>query len=269
MCRGPGGSGMPESMERPAVAKRWRSYVKCVVVGLLASLLIALILIKSKTIFINPWFVDESTSVIGADVSMHQGTIDMRRLKEQDIAFVFIKATEGSGFQDVHFAENWANAQQAGLPCGAYHFFSFDSPGVTQAENFIRTVGPEMEGHLPPAVDVEFYGDKLENPPARADVVRELASMLDALVVTDAANTDIYTGTGFYKEYLQGDFDDYRYWMSSRYVPLSWEYDGTWCIWQYLSRAELDGYSGGTPYIDLNVLNEDTSLEDLLVPVNS
>lgn len=129
MCRGPGGSGMPEPTKRPAVAKRWRSYVKCVVVGLLASLLIALILIKSKTILLNAWFVDESTSVIGADVSMHQGTIDMRRLKEQDIAFVFIKATEGSGFQDVHFAENWANAQQAGLPCGAYHFFSFDSPG--------------------------------------------------------------------------------------------------------------------------------------------
>ena len=246
-----------------------RRVLTTLIAGLLIALLVVFALVKSKIIFLNPWFVDERRSVIGADVSMHQGTIDMTRLKEQDIAFVFIKATEGSGFQDVHFAENWVSAQQAGLPCGAYHFFSFDSPGATQAQNFIQTVGPDMVGHLPPVVDVEFYADKKENPPAREDVVRELSSLVVALEEAYGVKPLIYTDTAFYKEYLQGDFDGYRYWMASRYVPLSWEYDGDWCVWQYFSWAELDGYTGGTPYIDLNVLNENTSVEDLIVQERS
>ena len=47
---------------------------------------------------------------------------------------------------------------------GAYHFFSYDSPGETQADNFISMV-PVTAGALPPVVDIEFYGDKLENLP--------------------------------------------------------------------------------------------------------
>ncbi len=60
----------------------------------------------------------------------------MNKLKEQDVKFMYIKATEGSNSQDEKFAENWDNAQKAGLLSGAYHFFSYDSEGKTQAENF-------------------------------------------------------------------------------------------------------------------------------------
>ena len=72
--------------------------------------------------------------------------------------FAFLKATEGSSLQDVRFAQNWANAQAAGVRVGAYHFFSYDSPGETQADNFISAV-PVTPGALPPVVDIEFYGD--------------------------------------------------------------------------------------------------------------
>ena len=71
----------------------------------------------------------------------------------------FIKATEGSSFVDEHFAYNYAEARKTDLAVGAYHFFSYDSPGAAQAENFINTVAPHA-GMLPPVIDVEFYGDK-------------------------------------------------------------------------------------------------------------
>ena len=115
------------------------------------------VLAKQKKIFINKWFVDERNSTIGVDVSSYQADIDMNRLKEQDIQFIYIKATEGNGSQDKRFAENWKNAQDAGLLSGAYHFFSYDSEGRTQAENFINTVGPDLNGRLIPVVDVEYY----------------------------------------------------------------------------------------------------------------
>ena len=91
--------------------------------------------------------------VRGVDVSVYQGRIDWDTLAEQGISFAFIKATEGSGSEDPNFQRNWGQARQSGLRVGAYHFFSFDSGGDTQAENFIRAVEP-VEGMLPPVVDV-------------------------------------------------------------------------------------------------------------------
>ena len=74
---------------------------------------------------------------------------------------------------DKKFAYNYEQAQNNGFNVGAYHFFSFDSVGETQAENFIKNVQP-FDGMLPPVIDIEFYGDKERNPPARADVEKNL-----------------------------------------------------------------------------------------------
>ena len=223
------------------------------------------ILAKQKVIFINNWFVDKNNSTIGVDVSSYQANIDMSKLKAQNIEFIYIKATEGSGSQDNKFAENWENAKKSALPSGAYHFFSFDSEGRTQAENFIKTVGADIKGRLLPAVDVEYYGDKEKNPPKKDDVVRELKVFLEMVEAQYGVKPLIYTGAEIYEKYLKGEFDGYKKWISSLYTPLSWNYSDDWYIWQYLNRGELEGYSGGEKYIDLNVLNKEKSLDDLIV----
>ena len=107
--------------------------------------------------------------VFGVDVSSYQGEVDWSALASQGVDFAFIKATEGSLLQDRQFAANWAGAAAAGVRAGAYHFLSYDSPGDTQADNFISAV-PVTEGALPPVVDIEFYGQYLENPPEKAQV---------------------------------------------------------------------------------------------------
>ena len=68
------------------------------------------LLAKQKKIFINKWFVDAKNCTVGVDVSAHQAEVDMNVLKEQDIQFIYIKATEGSTWQDDRFEENWENA---------------------------------------------------------------------------------------------------------------------------------------------------------------
>lgn len=144
------------------------------IIILVLAFLIVFILAKQKKIFINRWFVNENESIIGVYVSSYQADIDMTKLKNQNIKFIYIKATEGSTSQDIKFLENWKNAKNAGLLSGAYHFFSYDSEGRTQAENFINMMEPNINGRLLPAVDVEYYGDKEQNPPKKEDVVREL-----------------------------------------------------------------------------------------------
>ena len=222
-------------------------------------------LAKAKKVFINRWFVNEKSSTIGVDLSSYLADVDMNALKEQGIAFVYIKATEGTAHQDSRFTENWRNAQEAGLLSGAYHFFSYDSPGATQAENYIRVVGTDLTGRLLPVVDVEYYGDKEQNPPRKEDVVKELSVYLDALETQYGVKPMIYTRSDIYDKYLKGTFDSYPYWISSLYTPLKWNYHGDWYIWQYLNRGILEGYEGGEKYIDLNVLNKSKDLNELIV----
>ena len=237
--------------------KRWKLFG--ILLGLFAVILIAVwltvfILAKQKKIFINKWFVNEANSTIGVDVSAYQADINMNMLKDQNIEFIYIKATEGSAHKDARFAENWKNAEEAGLRSGAYHFFSYDSEGKTQAENFIEQVGPDLKGRLLPVVDVEYYGDKEQNPPEKEAVVRELRAYLELIEQEYGVKPMIYTRSDVYDKYLKGEFDEYKKWMSSLYTPLNWNYKDDWYIWQYLNRGVLEGYSGGEAYIDLNVL---------------
>ena len=236
-----------------------------IVIILVAIYLTVFMLAKQKKIFINKWFIDYKNSNIGVDISSYQANVDMNKLEDQNIKFIYIKATEGSTHQDDKFAENWKNAKNTELLSGAYHFFSYDSEGRTQAENFIKTVGTDIKGRLVPAVDVEYYGNKEQNPPNKEDVIRELKVFLDVIEKEYGVKPLIYTRTDIYDKYLKGEFDEYKKWMSSLYTPLSWNYKDDWYIWQYLNRGELEGYYGGERYIDLNVLNKDKKLEDIIV----
>lgn len=244
-----------------------RLLITLIVVVLVAviAFLAVFVLAKTKTIFINKWFVNEKNSTIGVDVSSYQADIDMEKLKEQNIAFIYIRATEGSSTQDDRFAENWKNAEEASLLSGAYHFFSYDSEGKTQAENFIKTVGKDIKDRLIPVVDVEYYGDKEKNPPVKEDVRRELKTYLSVIENEYGVKPMIYTRADIYQYYLKGEFDEYKKWISSLYTPLSLNYKDNWYIWQYYNRGVLEGYSGGEKYIDLNVLNKDKSLDELIV----
>jgi lysozyme len=54
------------------------------------------------------------------------------------------------------FYANWEGANAAGLPRGAYHFFSFCTTPEAQLEN-IRHVVPAEPNALPLALDIELY----------------------------------------------------------------------------------------------------------------
>jgi len=255
-----------------AMKKMSKKTIKSIMIitGAIATVIVVVffavfLLAKQKKIFINKWFVNEEKSTIGVDVSNYQADIDMNELKAQNIQFIYIKASEGSSLQDQRFLINWENAEKAELPAGAYHFFSYDSEGITQAENFIDAVGPDLTGRLLPAVIVDYYGDKEQNPPEKEDVVRELRIYLERIEKEYGVKPLIYTRPDICKKYLKGEFDEYGKWMSSLYQPLGWIYKDDWYIWHYLNRGELKGYTGGEKYIDLNVLNKEKSPEDLMV----
>ena len=140
------------------------------------------------------------------------------------------------------------------LSVGAYHFFSYDSEGKTQAENFINNV-VAFEGMLPPVIDLEFYGDKECNPPKRADVEKQLKSMLDILEAHYGLKPIIYATEKSYKLYLSNDYKEYDIWIRNVISKPKISDDREWTFWQYTNRDRLDGYKGEEKYIDVNVFN--------------
>ncbi len=198
----------------------------------------------------------EQYPVNGVDVSRYQGNIEWDVIADQDITFAFIKATEGSSYQDPCFAFNWEQSQQNDIFVGAYHFFSFESSGETQAQNFINTVG-ELHGNLPPVVDLEFYGGYSADPLSKQETREILDDLLGTLEEYYGVKPIIYTTTKAYYQYLfGGDYGDYPLWMRNTYFkPVE-----NWAFWQYSDKGELEGYDGKQAdniemYIDLNVYN--------------
>jgi lysozyme len=202
--------------------------------------------------FNNPSYADYP--VRGVDVSSYQGNIDFDVLEKQNIKFAFIKATEGSGYVDPYFDVNFKNAIKTELRIGAYHFFSYDSSGSTQADNFISAV-PKTENMLPPVVDVEFYGDKEKNLPDKESAQREILALLLKLKAHYGVNPIIYATEKSYRLYIAGAFDDYDIWIRNVMMNPTLSDGRKWLFWQYSNRMLLNGYKGKEKYIDMNLFN--------------
>ncbi len=197
---------------------------------------------------ITPLFA-RGYEVRGVDVSHYQGEIDWQELAAQEISFAYIKATEGTTHTDEYFESNWAQAAETDLLVGAYHFFSFTSPGKNQAEHFIDVVG-DISGKLLPAVDVEYYAGVT---PDVETVVEELTVFLNTVEKIYGVKPIIYATYASYNDFIKGNFDDYPLWIRNVYFTPNLGMSGKWVIWQYTDVAVLLGYSGEEKYIDMNV----------------
>lgn len=215
------------------------------IIGLLA------ILIWNGIILLNNPKKEEYP-ICGIDVSSYQGNINWQIIEKQNISFAFIKATEGSSFVDEFFDYNFTNAQQTNLRIGAYHFFSYDSLGETQADNFIKTV-KKCDNMLPPVIDLEFYNNNEKNPPEQSTVRKQLDIMLKKLEEHYKMKPIIYATEKSYSLYLANSYKEYDIWIRNVVTKPNICDNRDWTFWQYTNRARLEGYSGKEKYIDMNV----------------
>ncbi len=196
----------------------------------------------------------EKYPMLGVDVSSYQGEIDWKIIENQGIEFAFIKATEGSGMTDEYIRRNLENIADTNIYHSAYHFFSFDSAGETQADNYISAVGKD-EINLPPVIDIEFYGDKFENQPSRNEVYAILSPLTERLENYYGEKPIIYITSPLYFKYIANSpFEDYPIWIrnvNSEPFIIDWDF------WQFSDKGMLEGYYGKEKYIDLNVYNGD------------
>ena len=240
---------------------------------LITVLIITLILFVIFLLMVNGYIIPtkieaEKFEVKGVDVSEYQGEVDWDKIKEQNIDFAFIKATEGSKGKDNSFDKNYEKLKNMDMLLGLYHFFSFESLGEEQADNYIKVVGniENDENLMLPIIDIEYYSYYKKVKPNKEWVTKELQKMLDKLEKTYRVKPIIYTTMEFYQEYIEGEFLENDIWIRNILTKPKLE-NRDWKFWQYTGRGKLEGYNGEEKYIDLNVFNG--SKEDFVNYVKS
>lgn len=200
-----------------------------------------------------------TSSICGIDVSHYQGAINWQMVStDENVRYVYIKATESSGMVDSHFQHNLIQARKYGIPAGVYHFFSPSTSESMQFANFHQNVSG-MPMDLIPIVDVEHRGRA-----PLATFQNRLRNFLLAVERMYGVKPIIYTGINFYNKYLAGKFTNYPF-MIARYGE-EWPEladDLRILMWQFTDKGSISGIHGN---VDRSCFMKGYGLKDITLP---
>lgn len=161
----------------------------------------------------------------GIDVSTWQQHIDWDKVADDGINFAMIKATQGHGeskitanyraFVDSKFKENIANAHEAGIACGVYHYFTAttEEEAIYEAEFFLKAIEPyKNKIRLWAAADVEseMWLSKVMPP----ELTKTVKTFMDKVSET-GYKPMLYTNPNYLTyRFTPGAFSDTDIWMA-------------------------------------------------------
>lgn len=189
----------------------------------------------------SPMRVFRSYGREGIDVSRYQGRIDWQAVaKENNIAYAYIKATEGASLVDPTFRYNLTEARRAGIKVGSYHFYRAHISIEEQLRNLTANVKAH-EHDLLPMIDVE-----VTNGVAQEKFVEDLRVFVDAVTKHYGRKPVMYTFQNFYNKHFLGErFKDYV-WMIAKYhkdEPVLRD-NLNYAMWQYTASGRVIGVKG-------------------------
>ncbi|WP_249028300.1 lysozyme [Saccharopolyspora spinosa] len=198
--------------------------------------------------------------VEGIDVSNHNGDIDWRRVAADGKKFTFVLATDGTGFSNPRYSEQYHGAKNAGLIAGAYHFARPGSSSAEQqAERFLNIADYQADGKtLPPVLDLEVdpnsggcYGLSV------ADMHLWTKTFNDKVKERTGKDPIIYANPSFWRQCMGSTdtFGGHALWLASYGVDSPAVPNGfnNWDFWQYTDQGSVAGIGGNT---DLNQYQE-------------
>ncbi|GAA3462574.1 lysozyme [Saccharothrix longispora] len=195
-------------------------------------------------------------TVAGMDVSSHQGDVDWDHWWAQGKRFAYVKATEGTGYRNPYYDQQFHGSHRVGMLRGAYHFALPDrSDGVTQANYFVDHGGGwTADGTtLPGALDIEYnpYGDDTCYGLAPDAMVTWIRQFTDTYRARTGRAPMIYTSTLWWDRCTgrAGDFSAGPVWVA-RYADSVGPLPHPWtahAIWQHSSTPIDQNLFNGTP----------------------
>lgn len=193
--------------------------------------------------------------VDGIDVSSHQGNVDWGHWWRSGKRFAYVKATEGTGYKNPYFTQQYNGSASTGMIRGSYHFaLPNKSDGATQARFFVANGGGwSRDGRtLPGTLDIEYnpYGETCYNM-SHAAMVGWIRSFSDTYHSLTGRWPVIYTSAQWWDRCTgrTGDFSSTNPLWLARYaasvgpMPHRWPFH---TIWQYSSSPiDQNAFNGG------------------------
>ena len=194
--------------------------------------------------------------VKGVDVSKYQRNVDWNAVKASGIDFAIIRVGyrgygTGALVEDPYFKQNIAGATRAGLKVGLY----FYSQAVNEAEaveeaSMVLRLARGYSIQYP----IYFDTEKVANANGRADGISKAQRTANAVAFCETIQNAGYRAgvysyaSWFYNQLNMASISKYSIWIAQYRDQLSFNYN--YDIWQYTSRGQVPGISGGT---DMNV----------------
>lgn len=193
----------------------------------------------------------------GIDVSSWQGEIDFSQVKASGIEVVYIKSSEGFRSVDLYFEQNYANAKNAGLKVGFYHYVTARSveDAVKQANFFVSTIsGKNPDCKL--AMDFESFGSL-----GRAEINQIALTFMQTVKNVSGKDVIIYSDEYNANSTFESNLAIYPLWVAQYEVsePTVREHWSNWAGWQYTDRGEVPGISS---YVDRDKFTNEVFLDD-------
>lgn len=186
---------------------------------------------------------DTCRHVHGIDLSHYQGEVFWENVgANSKMAYVYLKATEGSTHIDETYERNIELAHRYGLKVGSYHFFRPKTDLAKQLENFISQCRPGDQD-LIPMIDIESTGGLKTD-----EFCDSLFKFLDLVEKAYRQKPLLYTYTNFYNKHLKGKIDDYKL-MIAQYSDEKPQLadDRDYTMWQYTAKGRINGINA---YVD-------------------
>lgn len=183
---------------------------------------------------------DTCSHIHGIDLSHYQGNVFWETIGEHtNMAYVYLKATEGGDRIDATFERNIEMARLHGLKVGSYHFYRPKTEQKKQLENFRSQCIP-VEQDLLPMIDIETTGGLSTD-----EFCDSLFAFLELVEEAYQQKPLLYTFRNFYNRHLLGKLDGYKL-MIAMYTEeepvLADERDIT--MWQYTGKGRIVGVNG-------------------------
>ncbi len=208
---------------------------------------------------------EDGKSVLGVDVSEHQGTIDWQAVKNAGMEFVILRIgyrgmTEGLLNVDATFEQNYQSALDAGLKVGVYFFSQAvtDEEAQKEADFVLDTLnGRELSYPIvfdweTPIPSEELPAEDLRAYDMSGEEVTGFAKAFCQRVEERGYTACVYTNKHMaYNSFNLEELKDYPLWYAEYQPAPSLYYD--FRIWQYSASGTVPGITGS---VDLNICFE-------------
>lgn len=188
----------------------------------------------------------------GIDVSVWQGDIDFRKVKDDGINYVYIRACEGANYVDTKFERNYENARKEGINVGFYQYVTArNTKEARDQAHFFYSLIKDKSQDLRPAMDFEELGG-LNKKEANDIAVAYLDTLKKLTKYTPAFYSDAYDVESVWENELK----EYPLWVadygaSEPYTTGIW---GKWSGFQYESRGSVNGING---HVDMDKFKDE------------